>query len=219
MRARRLLSIVVTDGGANANEVGWMSRTGRRGCITARLQAGAGLLRDDLRRLSFDLLANVLAASPVVPRAVRGSLLRATGMQLATYNIYPRCVFGSSQLSVGRRTQIGYGVQFDNGAPIEVGENVGIGMRVTFVTSTHDIGSSECRAAHPHYFGPITVGNGAWIGAGAVILAGITIGEGCVIAAGSVVTKDCAPDTLYAGVPARPIRELDSSPVPIRLAA
>jgi maltose O-acetyltransferase len=216
MRARKLLSIFMTGGVGDANEESRASSTGGGGGIAARLRAGARLLRVDLRKLSFDLLANVLLASPVVPRVVRASLLRATGMQLATYNIYPRCSFGSSQLRVGRRTQIGYGVQFDNGALIEVGDNVGIGMRVTFVTSAHDIGPSECRAAEPNYFRPITVGNGAWIGAGAMILGGITIGEGCVIAAGSVVTKNCAPDTLYAGVPARPIRELESAPPPIR---
>lgn len=55
---------------------------------------------------------------------------------------------------------------------------------------------------------PITVGDGCWIGARAVILPGVTIGDGCVIAAGAVVSKDCAPNGMYAGVPARRIREL-----------
>jgi maltose O-acetyltransferase len=161
-------------------------------------------------------LVNVFLASPLVPRVIRACLLRATGMQLATYNVYPGCVFGSPKLKVGRRTLIGYGVQFDNGALIELGDNVGVGMRATFVTSMHDVGPSECRADERLYFKPITVGNGSWIGAGAIILGGITIGEGCIIAAGSVVTKDCAPNGMYGGVPARPIgqRELPVTPLP-----
>jgi maltose O-acetyltransferase len=168
------------------------------------------MLKDDLRRWPFYFFVNVLLASPLVPRAVRACLLRATGMQLETYKVYPRCFFGTAKLKVGRHSLIGYGVQFDNEAWVELGDYVGVGMRVTFVTSTHDVGPSECRAGKLA-FTPISVGNGAWIGAGAIILRGVTIGEGCIIAAGSVVTSDCAPNTMYGGVPARPIRELPTT--------
>lgn len=185
------------------------------GRAATRLKAGAGILKDDLRHWPFHLLVNVFLASPLVPRIVRAWLLRAIGMQLETYNVYPGCIFGSTKLKVGRRTQIGWGVQFDNGALIEIGDNVGVGMRVTFVTSSHDVGPSECRADERLYFKPITVGNGAWIGAGAIILGGVTIGEGCIIAAGSVVTRNCAPNMMYGGVPARPIgQELPDTPAP-----
>jgi maltose O-acetyltransferase len=184
------------------------------GAGATRLEAGVGMVKDDLRYWPFHLLVNVLLASPLVPRVARALLLRAAGMQLETYKVYPGCTFGTTKLKVGRRSLIGFGCLFDNGALIELGDNVGVGMRVMFVTSTHDVGSSDCRAADPVYFKPITVGNGCWIGAGAIILAGITVGEGCIIAAGSVVTRDCAPNTMYGGVPARPIgpKELPLTP-------
>lgn len=44
---------------------------------------------------------------------------------------------------------------------------------------------------------------GASIGSNATILAGVTIGEGAMVGAGAVVTKDVAPHTIVAGVPAR----------------
>jgi UDP-2-acetamido-3-amino-2,3-dideoxy-glucuronate N-acetyltransferase len=50
------------------------------------------------------------------------------------------------------------------------------------------------------------VRRGASIGSGAVIMGGVTIGEGALIGAGAVVTKDVAPNTVVAGVPARLMR-------------
>ena len=47
-----------------------------------------------------------------------------------------------------------------------------------------------------------------WIATAATILPGVTIGADSVVAAGAVVTRDVAPATLVAGVPARVVREL-----------
>jgi acetyltransferase-like isoleucine patch superfamily enzyme len=52
---------------------------------------------------------------------------------------------------------------------------------------------------------PVVIGNDAWIGAHAVVLAGVTIGDGAIVGAGAVVTKDVAPYAIVAGVPARVI--------------
>jgi sugar O-acyltransferase (sialic acid O-acetyltransferase NeuD family) len=56
--------------------------------------------------------------------------------------------------------------------------------------------------------GHVTIGDGAFIGSGAVIIENITIGAGAVIGAGSVVTKDIPPKVLAVGVPARVIKQL-----------
>jgi phosphonate metabolism protein (transferase hexapeptide repeat family) len=53
---------------------------------------------------------------------------------------------------------------------------------------------------------PVTIGHDVWIGHGAVIQSGVTIGDGAVVGSNAVVTKDVAPYTIVAGVPARPIR-------------
>lgn len=55
--------------------------------------------------------------------------------------------------------------------------------------------------------GRVTIGAYATIGTNATILPDITIGEGAIIGAGSVITRDVAPWSVVAGVPARPIRE------------
>ena len=51
----------------------------------------------------------------------------------------------------------------------------------------------------------IVIGDGAWLGANVVVLAGVTIGEGAVVAAGAVVTKDLPALCIAGGVPAKVI--------------
>jgi maltose O-acetyltransferase len=41
-----------------------------------------------------------------------------------------------------------------------------------------------------------------------IIMPGVTVGNGCIIASGALVNKDCAPNGLYAGVPAIRIKDL-----------
>ncbi len=55
---------------------------------------------------------------------------------------------------------------------------------------------------------PTTVKKGASIGTNATILCGVTIGENAIVGAGSVVTKDVAPNTIVAGIPAKKLRSL-----------
>lgn len=54
--------------------------------------------------------------------------------------------------------------------------------------------------------GPVSIGEGSWVGASATILDGVTIGKGCVIGAGSLVTADIPDYGVAVGVPAKVIR-------------
>lgn len=55
--------------------------------------------------------------------------------------------------------------------------------------------------------GDITIGSDVWVGYEAVILSGVTIGNGAIIGARAVVTKDVEPYTIVGGVPAKAIRK------------
>ena len=65
--------------------------------------------------------------------------------------------------------------------------------------------------------GDIVIGNDVWIGYEAVILSGVTIGNGAIIGARAVVTQDVAPYSIVGGVPAKPIRKRFSDAVINRL--
>ncbi|MDE5948724.1 MAG: hypothetical protein K2G86_08115 [Prevotella sp.] len=51
------------------------------------------------------------------------------------------------------------------------------------------------------------IGDDVWIGYGAIILSGVKIANGTIVAAGSIVTKDTEPYSIYAGSPARKVKE------------
>ncbi len=91
----------------------------------------------------------------------------------------------------------------DSKSGITIGNHVDIASEVMIWTSQHDFKSPDFRAIEV----PVTIGDYVFIGPRAIILPGVTIGNGAVIAAGAVVTKDVAPMTMVAGVPAKPIGE------------
>lgn len=158
-----------------------------------------------------DLLINSGINGRAVPRRIRGTLLRSTGHSIHESAVLCADTFLGSRngLTVGEGSFINYGCFFDLGAETVIGDRTSIGYQAMFITCTHEQGDSNRRTGKP-YTEPIVVGDGVWIGARATILPGVTIGTGCMVASGAVVTSDCEPNTLYAGVPAKKIRSLES---------
>ena len=63
------------------------------------------------------------------------------------------------------------------------------------------------------------IGHDTWIGHNAQIKPDVTVSTGAVVASGAVVTRDVAPYTIVAGIPAAPIRARQPGPVAERLMA
>lgn len=166
-----------------------------------------GILKKLWPTLGRDVLFNSVLSSVLIPIPIRWKFYSGMGMNVERSKICPNVWFGSRNITIGAGTFINYRCVFNTAGGITIGRNVDIAMDVSFVTSSHEVGCSSRRAGTA-LSAPIRVGDGVWIGARAVILPGVTIGAGSIIAAGSVVVKDCEPDTLYAGAPARAIKSL-----------
>lgn len=168
---------------------------------------------DVARKLGFEGvghngIVNTLASSKLIGHRQRGLILRWAGIDVApSAVVYPSCFFGGSRISIGPQTFINWGCFFDNIGEIAIGARCSVGMQVMFCTSDHHHGGHDQRGG-ALVGRKIVVGDGCWLGARVIVLPGVTVGPGCIVGAGSVVTKDCEPNSLVVGSPARLVRML-----------
>jgi acetyltransferase-like isoleucine patch superfamily enzyme len=107
-------------------------------------------------------------------------------------------------LSIGSGTYIGELNNIRATGEVTIGSNCLISQCVSIISAGHKHDAHTLIKNQPadNAIG-IKIGNDVWIGANATILAGLTIGDGAVIAAGSVVIDDVPANSIVAGVPAR----------------
>lgn len=156
------------------------------------------------------IIINDLIGSNLVLGRFKVKLYRLCGLDV-NGKIEHKVFFDSKNIKIGKEGLVNNFVKFNVGggkdSGIEVGDRVWIGMNTNICCVSHEIGTSKKRASNNTYK-KITIKDGSWIGANCFIGQGVTIGEGCIIGAGAVVLKDCEPNCLYAGVPAKKIKEL-----------
>ena len=116
------------------------------------------------------------------------------------------CDYGYN-IEIGENFYMNVGCVILDEAKVCFGDNVFIGPNCNFYTACHPL-DVKSRNIGLEYAKPITIGDNVWLGGNVTILPGVTIGNNCVIGAGSVVTKDVPPNTVYAGNPARKIKDL-----------
>ncbi|MGH7895459.1 MAG: acyltransferase [Candidatus Binatia bacterium] len=106
----------------------------------------------------------------------------------------------------GRNLHVNAGVFVDARGGLTIGANVLVGPNAVIVTSRHHwTDPATPIVLQGHVDEPVTIADDVWIGANAVVTAGVTLAIGTVVGAGAVVTADTEPYTIVGGVPARQI--------------
>lgn len=155
--------------------------------------------------ITYSLLYRPSFSRINICRRWRAFLLRLFGAKTCMTNVFfpTTRVWAPWNLRTGRNVAIDEGVDIYNVAPVTIGHFVSISRRAFICTPSHDISNIR----RPLTYKPITIGNGVWIGAEAIICPGVTIGDGAVVAAGAVVVKDVPAWTVVGGNPAKIIKE------------
>lgn len=140
---------------------------------------------------------------------IREYMYRLIGIKMGKNSaIHAKCYVSGKNITIGNHSYLNKECIIDAcHGRISIGNNVGVAYRCQLLTTNHDYSDGNKRTGKVSG-ADIVIEDGCWIGAGAIILPGVTIKNGAVVAAGSVVTKDCEENCLYAGNPARKIKEL-----------
>jgi putative colanic acid biosynthesis acetyltransferase WcaF len=139
------------------------------------------------------------------PARFRCSLLRWFGAEVGA-NVLIRHrvrILWPWKLTIGDNSWIGEGAWLLNLEPITIGSDVCISQEALLCTGSHDFKATDFRYRNA----AITVHDGAWVAARALVLPGVTIGACSVVSAGTVLGDDLPELTLAHGHERRPLPE------------
>lgn len=170
----------------------------------------AGLVGDRLRARLLALRGADIGDRVRVGRRVRVDRpwsVRLGERAVIERDVWFKIVADDARLELGAHVFVGCGTEFDVLSQVRVGAHALIAPGVFITDHWHRfsraarVDQQGCEAA------AVSIGGDAWIGAHAVVLAGVTVGEGAVVGAGALVREDVPPFKIVAGVPARVIGE------------
>lgn len=176
-------------------------------------------LADKGRRYAFELASAkfYLRRATAVGKGVRtlqrprienfGELRIGAYTLLRSVNVPVELACGpGARLQVGAQCSLNYGVSIGCTGAVTIGDRVRLGPYVMVVDTQfhHPLRRAERPAPRP-----VTIEDDVWVGAKASIMPGVRVGRGAIVGTGAVVTRDVAPFSVVAGVPARIIDKLD----------
>jgi len=117
-----------------------------------------------------------------------------------------------SKIIIKDNVAIGEFSYIGGASQVTINEGTILGQYVSIHPQNHHINNNKNFPVDIRFLGTteigITIGKGCWVGSKASILDGCTVGDYSVVGAGSVVTKSIGSFELWAGNPARKIRNL-----------
>jgi acetyltransferase-like isoleucine patch superfamily enzyme len=110
----------------------------------------------------------------------------------------------NGDIELGSGANIGFNCEVFSASRVTIGANVLMAAYSYVIGGDHEFADpTRAVLAQGRTSAGVTIGDGAWIGAGARILDGVTVGERSIVGAGAVVRENVPPFSLAVGVPAR----------------
>ena len=145
------------------------------------------------RRLTLAAIELSRAVSRLASVLRTAALFRGPNLPVCHWSVtlkHPERIRCGVGVVIGPRSTLGAA------GGIDLGDHVRISEGVLVETAGLDFTKP---APYPHIMRPIRIESGAWIGARAIILAGVTIGRDAVIGAGAIVSRDVLPESVVVG--------------------
>lgn len=136
-------------------------------------------------------------------------------MKNAILHVYNFRDLPRAGITIGARSLIGEACILRGQGGIEIGDDVYLGTLVQLLAVNHVFADTDRPISHQGITAQgISIGDGAWVGSGAIVLDGVRIGRNAVVGAGSVVNRDVPDYCVAVGNPARVVRDLRADPLP-----
>ena len=163
-------------------------------------------LRNKLGRVAWGIVCALLfRPSPRPMHGWRAFLLRCFGAKLGPHcHIYPGArIWAPWNLDCDEYASIADEAVIYNAATLFMGSHAIVSQQAYICTATHDFDDP----AFPMIVSPIRLGRYTWVCARACVLPGVTLGDGAVLGLAAVAGKDLEPWQVYAGNPAKRIKQ------------
>jgi putative colanic acid biosynthesis acetyltransferase WcaF len=143
--------------------------------------------------------------SPRIAHAWRSWLLRCFGAKLGPHcRFYPASrVWAPWNLQCEDTVMVADGAELYNPAPMFLASHAIVSQGAYLCGATHDYNDPK----FPVVPLPMRLGRYAWVAARGCVSPGVNLGDGAILGLASVATKDLEPWSIYAGVPARKVKE------------
>lgn len=137
----------------------------------------------------------------------KGKLRIKKGVDIGTRNVIrPSHLQFVSKSVIKEDTHIGYANQIDLSGGVTIGKNCHLTNEIRIFSHEHVIPPREklVRSGEVEKL-PVIIGDDVFIGYRAIVLGNVKIGNGAVVGAGAVVTKNVGEYEIVGGIPARHI--------------
>ena len=142
--------------------------------------------------------------------SVRGNTVTIGDCSTVYDFVVIKCVGGTGNIEIGSHCHINPHSVIYSGSGVRIGNYVLIGPSCVLAPANHAYATRNEPIREQGFMpskGGINIADDVWIGANCTLLDGANIGKGAIVAAGSVVTGTLAAYGVYAGIPAKKIKE------------